>query len=94
MVAPSAYIDTGKVTSKRQLHFDSIDQMLADAEALVEAEKAGRLKRLGNWTLAQALNHLATWMEFAYTGSPLNPPFFIRWSWSSQTAHWRRTDSY
>src|SRR5262245_23738347 len=75
----SANIDTGKVTGRRQLHFDSIDQMLADVDALVVADKAGRLKRIGNWTLGQTLNHLATWMEFAFTGSPLNPPFFIRW---------------
>jgi hypothetical protein len=76
--APSV-VDTGKVTNRRILHFDSIDQVLEEVDRLVAAERAGRLKRVGNWTLGQALGHLATWAEFAYTGVPLKPPFFIRW---------------
>jgi hypothetical protein len=77
--APPSVVDTGKVTERRVLHFDSIDQVLQDVDRLAVAERAGRLKRLGNWTLGQALGHLATWTEFAYTGVPLKPPFFIRW---------------
>lgn len=76
--APSV-VDTGKVAGRRVLHFDSIDQLLAEVDRLVAAERAGRLKRLGNWTLGQTLGHLATWDEFSYTGVPLKPPFFIRW---------------
>jgi len=72
-------IDTAKVANRRILHFDTLDQMLAEVDRLVEAEKAGRLKQLGNWTLGQTLNHLAVWMEYAYTPAPLKPPFFIRW---------------
>jgi len=72
-------VDTGKVTGRRSLHFNSIDQLLAEVDRLADAERSGRLKQLGNWTLGRALGHLATWGEFAYTGVPLNPPFFIRW---------------
>jgi hypothetical protein len=72
-------VDTGAVANRRILRFDSIDQVLADVDRLVEAERAGRLKRLGNWTLGQALGHLAAWAEFGYTGSPLKVPFFIKW---------------
>jgi hypothetical protein len=75
----SVPVDTGKVLSRRTLRFETIDQMMADVNRLVEAERAGRLKRLGNWTLGQTLGHLAGWAEFGYTGSPLNPPFFIKW---------------
>ena len=53
--------------------------MMAEVERLAAAERAGRLNRLGNWTLGQTLGHLATWAEYAYTGAPLKPPFFIRW---------------
>ncbi len=72
-------VDTSKVADRRLLHFDSLDQALAEADRLVEAEKAGRLRRLGNWTLGQALGHVAVWAEYSYTGTPLKPPFFIRW---------------
>jgi hypothetical protein len=76
--APGA-VATKKVTGRRILRFESVDQVLADVDRLVEAERAGRLRRLGNWTLAQVLHHLAAWTEYGYTGSPLKPPFFIRW---------------
>jgi len=72
-------VNTAKVANRRLLHFESIDQMLQEVDRLVAAERAGRLLQLGNWTLGQALGHLATWSEFSYTGVPLKPPFFIRW---------------
>jgi hypothetical protein len=72
-------IDTRKVSGRRMLRFESIDQMMAEVDRLVEAERAGRLKRLGNWTLGQILGHTAVWAEYGYTGDPLKPPFFIKW---------------
>jgi hypothetical protein len=77
--ASASQVDTGKVSGRRSLRFESLDEMMADAKRLAEAERASRLKRLGNWTLGQALGHIAQWMEYAYTPAPLNPPFFIRW---------------
>jgi len=77
--ASSTTVDTAKVAGRRLLRFDSIDQMIAEVERLVEAERAGRLRHLGNWTLGQALGHLAAWMEYGYAGVPLKVPFFIRW---------------
>jgi hypothetical protein len=72
-------MDTGKVSGRRMLRFASIEQALVEVDHLVEAERAGRLKRLGNWTLGQTLGHLAAWAEYGYTGSPLKVPFFIKW---------------
>ncbi len=72
-------IDTGKVTERRMLRFETIDEMMAEVDRLAAAERAGRLKRLGNWTAGQVLGHLATWAEYSYTETPLKPPFFIRW---------------
>jgi Protein of unknown function (DUF1569) len=79
VAAAPIVVDTGKVQGRRILHFDSLDQVLAEVDRLAAAERAGQLRRLGNWTLGQTLGHLATWAEFAYTGVPLKPPFFIRW---------------
>jgi hypothetical protein len=75
----SVPVDTGKVAGRRILRFESIDQVITEVDRLAEAERTGRLKRLGNWTLGQALGHLAAWMEYGYTGVPLKVPFFIRW---------------
>jgi hypothetical protein len=80
LAGSAAIIDTGKVAGRRTLRFESIDQMQAEVNRLVEAERAGRLRRLGNWTLGQTLGHLASWMEYGYNGFPsLKVPFFIRW---------------
>jgi Protein of unknown function (DUF1569) len=75
----STVVDTAKVAGRRILRSDSIDQVMAEVDRLAEAERAGRLERLGNWTLGQTLAHLAAWAEYAYTGAPLKPPFFIKW---------------
>jgi hypothetical protein len=72
-------IDTSKVANRRILRFNSIDELLLEVDRLAAAEHSGRLTRLGNWTLGQALGHLATWSEFIYNGVPIKPPFFIRW---------------
>jgi hypothetical protein len=77
--APSGPVDTGKVAGRRELRFESLDEVLAEVDRLAEAERAGRLRRLGNWTLGQTLGHLASWAEYGYTGAPLKPPFFIKW---------------
>ena len=71
--------DTGKVSGRRILRFESIDELMAEVDRLADAERAGRLKRLGNWTLGQTLGHVACWVEYNYTGAPLKVPFFIRW---------------
>jgi hypothetical protein len=78
-LATPAPVDTGKVAGRRTLRFESIDQVMADVDRLAEAERAGRLRWLGNWTLGQTLAHLAAWAEYGYTGSPLKVPFFIKW---------------
>lgn len=54
--------------------------MLAEADRLAVAERAGTLRTLGNWTLGQALHHVAVWMNFAFEGFPpgARPPGIIR----------------
>lgn len=60
-------LDTTKVQNRRTLRFNSLDEMLADARSLAAASN---LKQLGNWTLGQALNHLASWIDYPYLGYP------------------------
>jgi hypothetical protein len=71
-------MDTSKVQDRRRLGFSTIDDLLADVERIVAAEKAGRLRRTGSWTAGQAMGHLATWINYAYEGYPFKVPWFIK----------------
>src|SRR5436190_16380267 len=77
--ATTTKVDTGKVTGRRTLRFNSPADIETDLAKLVEADRAGRLKQVGNWSLGQALNHLGAWASFAFEPHPLKPPFFVRW---------------
>lgn len=67
-------IKTGKVTDRRKLRFESMNDVLADVDRIVTADKAGKLRRTGNWTAGQIFGHLATWINYAYEGFPMKPP--------------------
>jgi len=70
-----------KTVQRRRLHFSSIPDMIAEAERLATADKAGKLKALGNWTCGQIFNHLANWASYPYEGFPdrlRTPPWFIK----------------
>lgn len=72
-------VDTGKVTDRRKLTFRSVDEVLADVDRIVAADRAGTLSRTGNWSAGQAFGHLAAWIEYGYEGFPMPPPpWFIR----------------
>lgn len=71
-------IDTSKITDRRRLRFETIDDLLADVDKIVTADQAGGIRRTGNWTTGQALGHLATWLNYAYEGYPMKVPWFIR----------------
>jgi hypothetical protein len=72
-------VNTKKV-QRRPIRLASLDELLAEADRLATAERQGRLARLGNWTLGQALNHVAVWINFGYEGFPpgAKPPTIIR----------------
>lgn len=75
--ATSPGIDTRRA-ERRTLRFDALSEALAEAERLADAESAGTLRATGNWSLGQALGHLAAWIDFAYDGWPARPPWFVR----------------
>lgn len=72
-------VETAKVLGHRAPRYTSPAELYADVQRLVAAEQAGGLTRMGNWTLGQALGHLGSWVNFAFDGNPLKPPFFVRW---------------
>ena len=74
----STIVNTRKVEDRRTLRFETIDDAIADAEKVAAADQAGKAHTLGNWTLGQIFNHLATWADYAYTGAPMQAPWFVR----------------
>jgi hypothetical protein len=73
-------IDT-KSVQRRNLHFNTLADLLAEAERLAAADKAGMLKTLGNWTPGQVFNHIASWAAYPYEGFPARltrPPLVVR----------------
>jgi hypothetical protein len=69
----------GKVKcSRRTLHFEKIDEVLAEVDKLARAEAAGTLTTSGNWTLGQSVNHMASWVDYGYDGMPVAIPLTVR----------------
>jgi hypothetical protein len=57
-------VQTHKVTDRRSLHFNNIDEIAADVEVLA----GGNVKALGNWSPGQILEHLAKTMDGSMDG--------------------------
>jgi hypothetical protein len=66
-------IDTKKA-KRRAVRYDTLDQLLADADRIAAAERAGTLKRSGNWGPGQAFGHLAGWSDLPFDGYPSDMP--------------------
>lgn len=61
----STAVDTAKVTERRQLHFNSLDDIVADVERLAAARE---IRALGNWSAGQVFGHLAKVMNKCIDG--------------------------
>ncbi len=75
----NAVVNT-RTAEHRTLHFDSIDDLLAEVDRIVAADRAGSLRRTGNWTTGQIFAHIAAWANYPYEGYPpgATPPWFVR----------------
>jgi hypothetical protein len=64
----------------RTLRFDSINDLLTEVDRIVASERAGTLRRTGNWTTGQAFGHLAAWLNFGWDGYPpgAHPPWLVK----------------
>jgi hypothetical protein len=58
-------IDTAKVKQRRQLRFESLDEIAAEVERLAAAKQ---IRTLGNWSSGQVLQHLAATMDGSIDG--------------------------
>lgn len=67
-------VDTKSVAGRRKLRFDSLDDLLAEADRLA----SGEVTMLGNWSLAQVFAHLAAGINSTMDGSTFKPPALMR----------------
>ncbi len=67
-------VQTKSVKGRRTVSYQSYDDLLADAEEMAH----GVVQTLGNWSLGQIFQHIATGLETSIDGSPLKFPFPIR----------------
>jgi hypothetical protein len=68
-------VDTKTVQGRRELTFESLDEVVVDAEKLVASPST---KMLGNWPLSQLLTHLATAINGSIDGTSAKAPWLIR----------------
>ncbi len=74
----TAGVKTGKVEGRRALHFNSLDEVLADLDRLEQAEASGSVKTLGNWSAGQVFTHLAMLFEMSLDGFTFTAPLPVR----------------
>lgn len=67
----SMSVNTRKVTGRRKLRFETIDDLEEESERLATAD----FECLGNWSLGQILSHLARVMLIAVGETQIQPPW-------------------
>jgi hypothetical protein len=82
-MAPAAppHIDSARVVGRRAIRFRTLDDVLADAERIAAADRAGTLQRLGNWSPGMVFAHVANWASYPFDGYPESlrkPPWLVR----------------
>jgi len=70
-------VDTKTVQGRRQLHYDSLDDLLADAEKLSAGDVD--VQMMGNWSLGQILTHLGKAFETSIDGNAFMLAAPVRW---------------
>ena len=62
---------------RRNLHFDSVDDVIEEVNKIAEADANGGLVVTGQWSVGEILSHLSAWIEYAYNGYPIDAPPWI-----------------
>lgn len=68
-------IKTAAVKGRRKLRFATFDDVIKDAEHIASV----RCRTLGNWTVAQNIDHLGKSIQAGFEGPVVKAPWFVRW---------------
>ncbi len=77
MSSAAGPIETKKVVGRRQLHFESMEELLADASSF---GPRGPSRTLGNWSAGAIVDHVAILIGYSVDGFPpeTRVPAFVR----------------
>jgi hypothetical protein len=75
MSTATAPIDTAKVTGRRALHFNSLEDILAEVDRLASGRE---ITTLGNWSAGQIFEHVARNMDKCIDGYDHKLPAIMR----------------
>ncbi len=75
--SPPAMVNT-KTAERRELRYQSLDDLLRDLDAIESSHSAGTLRTTGNWTTGQIAQHCAILMRCAIDGFPTTAPWLVR----------------
>lgn len=67
-------VNTKAVTTRRKLRFETLDEIVTEAERLAKMP----IRLLGNWSYGQILEHLASGIDAYYDGLPVKMSWFKR----------------
>ena len=67
-------VNTGKVTGRRTLRFESFGDVMAEAERVT----CQPMRSLGNWSTGEILDHLARSVQESFVGSAPSASWFAR----------------
>lgn len=65
---------TPQVPQRRAIRFETIDEAIAEARRIAAAEREGRVRRTGAWTVGQNFGHVAAWIGYCFDGYPIAAP--------------------
>jgi len=68
-------VKTKHVKDRRSLAFRSLDDILADAEAMMSRQP---IRTTGNWTAGQIIEHVGLFICWSIDGFPFTMPFPLR----------------
>ncbi len=71
-------VNTSKVPDRRDLVFSSMEEVETDMNRILDAEREGRLRQLGNWTPGQVFWHVGEIIRGSFEGIPFATPWFIK----------------
>ncbi len=67
-----------KHSERRTLRFETLSEIAADARTIAEADRAGTLRRTGNWSAGQNFDHVGKVMLWSIDGFPARLPLPMR----------------